>query len=135
MTYFIFFHRIHRFSCQNVHYTFLKASCDIFLPHFQALLSVIVQGIYYSRFKAAETEVITARFKVWPWEIKCIRAFPAQPVYMRTAGIRQPDDSCHFVICLSDSIIPRFPDDFRSEEHTSELQSRFDLVCRLLLEK
>src|SRR5207249_5717075 len=24
--------------------------------------------------------------------------------------------------------------DFRSEEHTSELQSRFDLVCRLLLE-
>src|SRR5699024_2938917 len=27
-----------------------------------------------------------------------------------------------------------FGDD-RSEEHTSELQSRFDLVCRLLLEK
>src|SRR5437868_10012033 len=28
---------------------------------------------------------------------------------------------------------PRLRD--RSEEHTSELQSRFDLVCRLLLEK
>src|SRR5699024_11279072 len=27
------------------------------------------------------------------------------------------------------------PYQFRSEEHTSELQSRFDLVCRLLLEK
>src|SRR2546421_3964053 len=26
-------------------------------------------------------------------------------------------------------------DDLRSEEHTSELQSRSDLVCRLLLEK
>src|SRR5699024_11991066 len=26
-------------------------------------------------------------------------------------------------------------DDRRSEEHTSELQSRFDLVCRLLLEE
>src|SRR5438067_4311866 len=26
-------------------------------------------------------------------------------------------------------------DRWRSEEHTSELQSRFDLVCRLLLEK
>src|SRR5699024_12069555 len=25
-------------------------------------------------------------------------------------------------------------DDVRSEEHTSELQSRFDLVCRLLLD-
>src|SRR5207249_12027333 len=29
---------------------------------------------------------------------------------------------------------PGTPQD-RSEEHTSELQSRFDLVCRLLLEK
>src|SRR5437868_10252024 len=28
----------------------------------------------------------------------------------------------------------REPDRARSEEHTSELQSRFDLVCRLLLE-
>src|SRR2546428_5237856 len=28
-----------------------------------------------------------------------------------------------------------FPKAFRSEEHTSELQSRSDLVCRLLLEK
>src|SRR5699024_12678223 len=27
------------------------------------------------------------------------------------------------------------PGRWRSEEHTSELQSRFDLVCRLLLEK
>src|SRR3712207_8254591 len=27
------------------------------------------------------------------------------------------------------------PDEFRSEEHTSELQSRQYLVCRLLLEK
>src|SRR5438034_10280581 len=29
----------------------------------------------------------------------------------------------------------RAPDDQRSEEHTSELQSHSDLVCRLLLEK
>src|SRR2546422_6808510 len=29
----------------------------------------------------------------------------------------------------------RFYGDFRSEEHTSELQSRLHLVCRLLLEK
>src|SRR5690349_22462280 len=31
--------------------------------------------------------------------------------------------------------IPRPPAPGRSEEHTSELQSRRDLVCRLLLEK
>src|SRR5438067_10715826 len=30
---------------------------------------------------------------------------------------------------------PPHPAPARSEEHTSELQSRFDLVCRLLLEK
>src|SRR2546421_7766029 len=30
---------------------------------------------------------------------------------------------------------PRAPGVSRSEEHTSELQSRSDLVCRLLLEK
>src|SRR5207249_10208604 len=34
------------------------------------------------------------------------------------------------VVFYSDS-----PETPRSEEHTSELQSRFDLVCRLLLEK
>src|SRR5207249_11353763 len=32
------------------------------------------------------------------------------------------------------SALTRLPR-IRSEEHTSELQSRFDLVCRLLLEK
>src|SRR5437868_15458160 len=35
----------------------------------------------------------------------------------------------------SGQIIRRKQDGARSEEHTSELQSRFDLVCRLLLEK
>src|SRR5260370_3313996 len=30
---------------------------------------------------------------------------------------------------------PHFPKCFRSEEHTSELQSHLNLVCRLLLEK
>src|SRR5438067_6404452 len=32
-------------------------------------------------------------------------------------------------------IANQHPFGHRSEEHTSELQSRFDLVCRLLLEK
>src|SRR5699024_11673759 len=36
-----------------------------------------------------------------------------------------PDFNCRFWYCTRS----------RSEEHTSELQSRFDLVCRLLLEK
>src|SRR5699024_12492771 len=47
----------------------------------------------------------------------------------------------HNVFCLVDPICILQSKFFiyifhnRSEEHTSELQSRFDLVCRLLLEK
>src|SRR5260221_8674126 len=41
-----------------------------------------------------------------------------------------------FFILIMDSIqIPLIQSKFRSEEHTSELQSHSDLVCRLLLEK
>src|SRR5206468_6648822 len=36
---------------------------------------------------------------------------------------------------LIDAVLARGPVKPRSEEHTSELQSRSDLVCRLLLEK
>src|SRR3712207_8472220 len=36
---------------------------------------------------------------------------------------------------LARLLMPRFAYAFRSEEHTSELQSRQYLVCRLLLEK
>src|SRR5207249_8911621 len=45
----------------------------------------------------------------------------------RLRGRSGPPPGRHYSYC-SDS--PK-----RSEEHTSELQSRFDLVCRLLLEK
>src|SRR2546428_9494033 len=37
--------------------------------------------------------------------------------------------------CTSAKAIPTTKDGVRSEEHTSELQSRSDIVCRLLLEK
>src|SRR5207249_9766256 len=43
--------------------------------------------------------------------------------------IRQQKMSIH------DIQISEITAQYRSEEHTSELQSRFDLVCRLLLEK
>src|SRR5699024_11217482 len=36
---------------------------------------------------------------------------------------------------IHDNISEKVSNLERSEEHTSELQSRFDLVCRLLLEK
>src|SRR5699024_8408617 len=39
------------------------------------------------------------------------------------------------ILVIGIVVIGLVPNVFRSEEHTSELQSRFDLVCRLLLEK
>src|SRR5699024_12355663 len=45
------------------------------------------------------------------------------------------DDYLKVVLKRSDGLMPMQKTDQRSEEHTSELQSRFDLVCRLLLEK
>src|SRR2546428_7617065 len=41
----------------------------------------------------------------------------------------------HLQLLLRYPETARQPDQDRSEEHTSELQSRSDLVCRLLLEK
>src|ERR1041385_9356132 len=39
------------------------------------------------------------------------------------------------LIAVKDSPLKQLESYFRSEEHTSELQSRLQLVCRLLLEK
>src|SRR5699024_11322598 len=37
--------------------------------------------------------------------------------------------------CFNSILDFRYHTTIRSEEHTSELQSRFDIVCRILLEK
>src|SRR5699024_12851375 len=65
--------------------------------------------------------------------------------YWRYAAIGQyrrterADGAGYFYWCVAGIGIRRvhgaWPKADRSEEHTSELQSRFDLVCRLLLEK
>src|SRR2546429_5853412 len=54
----------------------------------------------------------------------CARCAP------RERPIRLPPEAYADLVALND---PRA--DLRSEEHTSELQSRLHLVCRLLLEK
>src|SRR5437868_12893026 len=50
------------------------------------------------------------------------------------AGARRRDLG-HRGAQLLAAVTPVRAERVRSEEHTSELQSRFDLVCRLLLEK
>src|SRR5699024_11761062 len=55
---------------------------------------------------------------------------------LQQLGIRH-DNGLLPAVCLQMTYMPdaQQHDDARSEEHTSELQSRFDIVCRLLLEK
>src|SRR5699024_12273693 len=74
-----------------------------------------------------------------------LRPPPRSTLFPYTTLFRSHDErkfSFEFVriidLCDFGSGTCLFSDDslnFRSEEHTSELQSRFDLVCRLLLEK
>src|SRR5438067_4747772 len=64
----------------------------------------------------------------------CVSPFPcggfASRAIPKSMTLRNPlGSTTMFCGLMSRWIIPR------SEEHTSELQSRFDLVCRLLLEK
>src|SRR5699024_11278474 len=53
-------------------------------------------------------------------------------LYAEAAGLV---DYCHKMLDKVSLQIEEIDGRLRSEEHTSELQSRFDLVCRLLLEK
>src|SRR2546430_11223271 len=43
--------------------------------------------------------------------------------------------ACLDALAVAQSVEPELAHDERSEEHTSELQSQSNLVCRLLLEK
>src|SRR5437588_10742997 len=58
--------------------------------------------------------------------------FPYTTLFRSTAEHDRPRDQCHHDRQADGPAELR---DGRSEEHTSELQSHSDLVCRLLLEK
>src|SRR2546429_2044558 len=60
---------------------------------------------------------------------------PSLATYMGHVSIVSTAYYLHFVEPLAAAASARFAEHCRSEEHTSELQSRLHLVCRLLLEK
>src|SRR5699024_11529403 len=62
-----------------------------------------------------------------------VRACSAFQGRLTTCSAAVPVHTCLAPRVCGDSVDVVAP--ARSEEHTSELQSRFDLVCRLLLEK
>src|SRR2546426_9198065 len=57
------------------------------------------------------------------------------PCALITSLIRFPSNCLYFGLEKETSSMPSQPPVARSEEHTSELQSPCNLVCRLLLEK
>src|SRR5207249_8147667 len=60
----------------------------------------------------------------------------AQPLSHSPPALSIPSASAPSTATTPSPLIPNCESpSSRSEEHTSELQSRFDLVCRLLLEK
>src|SRR5699024_11498073 len=65
-----------------------------------------------------------------------IKEIDEQPAVLRRLVQEYQNDQHEFEIDtdLTDDLL-NTERVYRSEEHTSELQSRFDLVCRLLLEK
>src|SRR5699024_12323851 len=63
-----------------------------------------------------------------PTEIYTLSLHDALPIF---TPVGVAGDRCGGLCLLFGGADPSW----RSEEHTSELQSRFDLVCRLLLEK
>src|SRR5438067_6522127 len=66
-----------------------------------------------------------------PTEIYTLSLHDALPIYLEVVEAANGDRALQMVA----SAHPEGAVAVRSEEHTSELQSRFDLVCRLLLEK
>src|SRR5438034_3822023 len=79
---------------------------------------IIFYGSYVRFFEIAETELFRA------CGLAYARVFDRYDIFL-------PRKAVH-----SEFYLPaRLDDRLRSEEHTSELQSHSDLVCRLLLEK
>src|SRR5437868_12281152 len=66
-----------------------------------------------------------------PTEIYTLSLHDALPIWPPATSSSAPSGPA--TSAASSDLGP--PAKCRSEEHTSELQSRFDLVCRLLLEK
>src|SRR5690349_24193374 len=73
----------------------------------------------------ATTEIYTLSYTTLFRSLPCILAF--------SKAFLASSEECSLISCRCLAVSPRCA--YRSEEHTSELQSRRDLVCRLLLEK
>src|SRR5699024_12210892 len=86
-------------------------------------LTILGMGIYFSRVEMTREKYMLGEGKIPGW----VLAF-SERATGSSAWLLLGFTGFTFATGLSAIWM-------RSEEHTSELQSRFDLVCRLLLEK
>src|SRR5207249_5764065 len=89
-------------------------------------------GLYRSDDGGQNWQQVSKDHRIWGrgWYFNEVTVDPKNSdiVYVPNTSIyRSVDGGKSFTVFKGDPT--------RSEEHTSELQSRFDLVCRLLLEK
>src|SRR5207249_10772541 len=73
----------------------------------------------------------TAVFRFRPLKPEAIREYVSR--IAKAEKLKITDEGMEALVYVAEGDMRRARG--RSEEHTSELQSRFDLVCRLLLEK
>src|SRR5699024_12547266 len=98
-----------------------------FLPHISFLLVHYVSFVFYS----SPVHLLLLSFPT-----RRSSDLPHAYIDSNILGFTNVLEACrhnnvkHLIYASSSSVYGA-----RSEEHTSELQSRFDLVCRLLLEK
>src|SRR5256886_7037889 len=64
---------------------------------------------------------------------RMLRTWQVQVTHPRYFGLFNP--SVTLASIIGDTLVAMYNPQLRSEEHTSELQSQSNLVCRLLLEK
>src|SRR5699024_12453665 len=101
---------------------------------------------------SSQLSVVSCCSRLFFYPCQLMRRTPTSPLFpyttlFRSCGCpcshspwRPPAGSCrpafeYLPCCVDLAFLGLVPVEARSEEHTSELQSRFDLVCRLLLEK
>src|SRR5256714_1448089 len=94
------------------------------IPHVKAFFAVLTDEQNGALFSHGECDLIR-------------RTIPWTPVVAdaKTAHYGQPIELLAFIRKERENMVLKPSDEYRSEEHTSELQSLAYLVCRLLLEK
>src|SRR5699024_12240961 len=100
------------------------------------LLSIPLRFLFHPQSRPPPTPTLfpyTTLFRSWTSSSRFARRGRALGQPMLASGRASVLVSTTLIGALRDC--PGCAPGHRSEEHTSELQSRFDLVCRLLLEK